>query len=167
MSQHRREHNSYATKGSLCPVSLHKARQVRLPFHSHTLSNETVMFCPCLLSTPLLLSESPPSTSFLTFSYAEAPPPYSLLFLRLCQFSVSSSPCLYPFFPLQIGVRLEANQPVPFSSKRDCRREVLHVCIHIYIYAVMHEMLRRVHSCACSAQSDSSEPSQGPAIPLV
>ena len=102
MSQHRQEQDSCTTKGSLCPISLNKAGQVRLPFHSHTLSNKTVVFCPCLLSTPLFLSGSPSSTPFLTFSHAEAAPPF---FLCPRQSSFSNSLCLYCFFPVQTGVQ--------------------------------------------------------------
>lgn len=48
-----------------------------------------------------------------------------------------------------------------------CGRQVLHAHVNTYVYVVLCEMLWLVHLCARSAQSSSSEPCQGPAIPLV
>lgn len=47
------------------------------------------------------------------------------------------------------------------------RRQALHTHMNPYVHAVWCEMLWLVHLGAHSAQNSSSEPCQGPAIPLV
>lgn len=137
MSQHWQEKDSYATKGSLCPISLNKAGQVRLPFHSHILLNKTVMFCPCLLSTPLLLYGCLSSTPFLTFSYAEAAPPYSSLFLCPHQFSFSNSSCFCHFFPVQIGVQPGEPPTCPMWQQNRLQKNLIKYQIYVWIHMYM------------------------------